>query len=99
MRKKDGDTGRGEQERDAPQRSGDHTECRSREGSLSRSVGMRFAPTGGSKRRRRGRERERGKVHSCRVITVAEVQTSREFERRPVAVGASATTRRWFTRT
>jgi len=38
------------------------------------------------------RERERG--YSCRAITVAEVQTSREFERRPVAVRASTTTRR-----
>lgn len=54
---------------------------------------MRFAPTaeGASV------GEERGKVHSCRVITVAEVQTSREFERRPVAVDASTTTRRWFT--
>lgn len=39
-----------------------------------------------------GKQRERG--YSCRAITVAEVQTSREFERRPVAVRASTTTRR-----
>ena len=32
----------------------------------------------------------------CRAITVAEVQTSREFERRPVAVRASSTSRRVY---
>lgn len=43
-----------------------------------------------------GYQRERG--HSCRAITIAEVQTSREFERRPVAVRASTTTRRSLVR-
>lgn len=36
-----------------------------------------------------GKQRERG--YSCRTITIAEVQTSREFERQPVAVRASTT--------
>ena len=35
-----------------------------------------------------------GRGDWCRAITVAEVQTSREFERRPVAVRASSTPRR-----
>lgn len=40
-----------------------------------------------------GDAREEGGGDSCRAITVVEVQTSREFERRPVAVRASYASR------
>lgn len=42
---------------------------------------------------RREGEAGEGGGDSCRAITVVEVQTSREFERRPVAVRASYASR------
>jgi hypothetical protein len=56
---------------------------------------MRFTLAGGGGGLGEGRGKERAFVSRD---SVAEVQTSREFERRPVAVGASTMTRRGYAR-
>lgn len=67
-----------------------------------RALGEEGGREGGEgERRKRGEVEARAVVgrcerrggDSCRAITVVEVQTSREFERRPVAVRASYASR------
>lgn len=80
------------------------TVSRQRGGMFLVMGGDAFIGSGGrrvvTKRRRRDSERERGKedAGTPRAITDAEVQTSREFERRSVAVRASTKMYRGFSR-